>query len=373
MATVSSRVGNVDLSAGAHYADYDGDHFQTIDGAEQYFNTGFKSETNTFVKASRDTGRWNLYGDAQLRFAEFSYEGDLELGSVDWSFFNPKVGARYRIANGLSSYASVGRASREPTRNDLLAGEDNATIPYDLEAVDPERVTDFEAGIDWNGARHAMAINFYAMEFDDEIARTGELSDIGLPLRRNVEESYRRGIELDFRWTANEARTLELGGNATLSRNRISEWTQFTDVYGEDGSYLESVPVVYRDVEPLLTPSLIANLSADWTFRPGMTLGASGRYVGESQLDNTGDERLVTPDFTTFDLRASFELERWLPGRPRLNVFVNNLFDDDRIYASGYSYQYFTETITGERVLDGIPYYYSSATRNVMATIDFRM
>ena len=373
MATINSRIGSIDLSGGLHYADYDGDHFQTIDGAEQYFNTGFKTETNAFLKASRDAGRWHLYGDAQLRRAEFSYEGDQELGSVDWSFFNPKAGARYRIAAGLSAYASVGQASREPTRNDLLSGEDNATVLYEFEAVDPERVTDWEAGVDWNGARAAVSVNLYAMEFTDEIALTGELSDIGLPLRRNVDDSYRRGLELDFRWTADAARKVELGGNLSLSRNRISEWTQFTDVYGEDGSYLESVPVLYSDVEPLLTPTVTANLSADWTPRPWLAFGVSGRYVGESQLDNTGDERLVTPDFAVVDLRASFGLDKWLPGRPRLNVFVNNLFDNDRIYASGYSYQYFTEPADGARTLDGTPNYYPSATRNVMATIDFRM
>jgi iron complex outermembrane receptor protein len=373
MATVNSRIGNVDLSAGAHYADYDGDHFQTVDGAEQYFNTGFKTETMAFVKASRDAGRWNLYGDAQLRHAEFSYEGDIDLGSVTWNFFNPKLGARYRFTSGLSAYASAGQASREPTRNDMLAGEDNATVPYDLKAVKPEKVSDFEAGVDWNGPRHALSVNLYAMEFNDEIALTGELSDIGLPLRRNVDQSYRRGVEIDARWTPTAARTVELGGNLTLSRNRISEWTQYTDVYGEDGSWLGNVPVVYHDVEPLLTPSITANLSADWTPMPGMTFGVSGRYVGESQLDNTGDSRLVAPDFTNVDLRAAFGLERWLPGRPRLNIFVNNLLDNERIYASGYSYQYFTESASGDKVLDGIPYYYPSATRNVMATIDFRM
>jgi len=40
-------------------------------------------------------------------------------------------------------------------------------------------------------------VSLYAMEFRDEIALTGELSEIGLPLRRNVEQSSRRGIE----WT----------------------------------------------------------------------------------------------------------------------------------------------------------------------------
>ena len=42
----------------------------------------------------------------------------------------------------------------------------------------------------------ALQANVYAMEFSNEIALTGELSEIGLPLRRNVDDSYRRGVEL---------------------------------------------------------------------------------------------------------------------------------------------------------------------------------
>ncbi len=40
----------------------------------------------------------------------------------------------------------------------------------------------------------------YAMEFQDEIALSGELSEIGLPVRRNVPRSYRRGLELELDW-----------------------------------------------------------------------------------------------------------------------------------------------------------------------------
>ena len=57
-----------------------------------------------------------------------------------------------------------------------------------------------ELGVDYSGARLALQANLYAMEFRDEIALTGELSDIGLPLRRNVDSSFRRGLELDLRW-----------------------------------------------------------------------------------------------------------------------------------------------------------------------------
>ncbi len=58
------------------------------------------------------------------------------------------------------------------------------------------------------------------MEFTNEIALTGELSEIGLPLRRNVDDSYRRGLEFDLRWSF--VRDWTLLHSANLSRNRIA-------------------------------------------------------------------------------------------------------------------------------------------------------
>ena len=81
--------------------------------------------------------------DLQLRWAEFSYRGDIDLGSVDWSFVDPRIGARWMLSPGLSIYGSVGRAQREPARMDLLLGEDDATVLHDLEAVRPEEVLDY--------------------------------------------------------------------------------------------------------------------------------------------------------------------------------------------------------------------------------------
>jgi len=127
-------------------------------------------------------------------------------------------------------------------------------------------------------------------------------------------------------------------------------------------------------VKPVLTPELIANATLDWAARNDLILSVSGRYVGESQLDNTGDANLVTPSFVTMDLRAAIGLDRWIPiGRPTLTLFVNNVLDNDRIYASGYSWQYFIEDSSGGRTLDDIPYYYPNATRNVMVTLDWKM
>lgn len=87
---------------------------------------------------------------------------------------------------------------------DMLQGEDNASVPYRLGDVRPERVWNVEAGLDLTRGTLSAGLNGYVMEFRDEIALTGELSEIGLPTRRNVDRSFRRGIEADLRWAPHD-------------------------------------------------------------------------------------------------------------------------------------------------------------------------
>ena len=65
-----------------------------------YINDGNKSEASTFVKLARDSGPWHFYGDAQLRWARFRYEGSVDLEPVSWTFFNPKLGVAPRRREG---------------------------------------------------------------------------------------------------------------------------------------------------------------------------------------------------------------------------------------------------------------------------------
>lgn len=353
---------------GAQYTDFEGDHTLHVGEERQYLNTGFKTIANVFAKAEYRLGPWLLFGDLQLRWAEFEYRGDVELGSVGWTFFDPKVGARRVLTPGLSLYASVGQAQREPTRLDMLLGEDNATVPHDLEAVRPERVVDLEAGVNYNAHRLAVQANLYWMDFDNEIALSGELSDIGLPLRRNVDESYRRGLEVDLRWVVAPRWTVT--NSTTLSRNRIREWIQFYDVYDSDGEWIDIEAVAHRDVPPLLTPELIINQGVEWA-RGNWSAAATGRYIADSHLDNTGSDRFIAPSYFNLDLRASVMLGRWWAnGRPKITMYVNNALDDRRQYPSGYSYQYVTRSPGGDRVLSGTPYYYPLASRNFVVTLD---
>ena len=306
-----------------------------------------------------------------MRHARFEYRGDQPLGEVSWTFFNPKAGVRFDPSDTIGLYASVGRMSREPARSDMLNGEDDATLPYDLRAVEPERVVDAEAGVEVRRGGFSLRTNVYAMEFDNEIALTGELSEIGLPVRRNAGRSHRRGVELDLAYTL--SKRLRLAATAALSRNRIEEWTQVYDVYDAEGAWSGTEAVPYRDVEPLLTPPVLLNASVEWTPSSDVGLLLGGRFVDAAQLDNTGNPGFRTPSFFNLDLQASLSLARWVKrGEPRIRVQATNLLDDDRQWPSGYSYLYFVRDGAGRDALEGTAYYYPLATRSVYVTLDVR-
>lgn len=360
--TYSKTSGSLQTNYGVHVNRFKRDHTRDDVAAatRDYANYGVKGEANAFAKFTYDRGPWLLYGDAQVRHSTFDYHGDVDVESIRWTFFNPKLGARYTLNAAQSVYASAGLSTREPTRNDMFLGEDNPSIPHDLDTVRPERLLDFELG--WNYRRNAfeLAANLYAMEFRNEIASTGELSEIGLLLRRNVDRSYRRGIELDAAWQPSSQ--LRLRTTANLSRNRIGEWTQFFDVYDAEGNWTEARAVQYRDVEPLLTPSVIVSQSIDYAPHARVDAGLTGRYVGRSYLDNTNDAAFDAPSFYLLDARASVGVTPWA----RLSLQVNNLLDAGRVYPSGYSYRFYAGDVQS-----GTAYYYPQAGRHAVVLMDF--
>ena len=369
LATYTRDFGTFHLTAGAHAYGYSSTHTQDdVDGTRNYLNHGYKNEVSGFVKLLGNLGAWHPFLDAQVRYAHLSYAGDVGEAGRGWTFFNPKAGVRVDVSGRSSVYVSVGRTEREPARSDILLGEDNASTLPDFDAVKPESVWDVELGAEWRTKDLVLRANLYDMEFRDEIALTGELSPIGAPLRRNVEKSFRRGLELDAAWQALPA--LRVTAAVNLNRSRISEWTQFYDVYDADGNFTGSSPRTFHDVVPVGTPPFVATAGLETTALRDVTAGLTGRYVAASWLDNTNTEGLEAPRFFQLDASFRFDLSRLVAaGKPRLSVRVNNLLDNRRIFPSGYSYLYLTRD-AGQDTVSGIPYYYAAATRSVSVTLD---
>lgn len=340
------------LYAGLHANGYQRDHYSFIQPDESnllYRNTGLKNEASAFAKANYETGRFRFSADLQYRFVQFRYHEDqnanVNISPVSWSFFNPKASVAYLLRRGNIVYLSVGKTSREPTRNDLFAGYDNLdSLTYaeigGLERVKPESVLDFELGIKFTYKSLRVHFNLYDMEFKNEIAAIGQLSYIGLPLRKNVASSSRRGAELDLRWRLFERLTLT--SQANLSINNIKEYTTDYD------------SITYRNVQPLLTPQAVVNLSADYAFTRWLLAGISGRYVSQSFLDNTNNPNFEIP--ASFILNASVSAN--FLRKYSVELMVNNI-TGQKYYSSGY-------------VQGGQPYYFAMATRNYFVTFKFR-
>ena len=291
-----------------------------------YDNTGHTQAASAFAKLSLDAGKARWFADLQGRYAKFRYEPDANAGidgrSIEWMFFNPKAGVTYQLAKGLATYASYGITSREPARNDLFAGDDdlnssNVADYGDFTRVKPESVRDAELGITWSRATMDVSANLYSMDFRNDIARIGAPTASGSILRRNVGNSYRRGIEVDAAYRG--ISRVVLAGNATWSQNRIAQFT--------DSS--RGAPVVRRNVTPLLTPAFISSHRIEVSPTNRFMVSVEGRYQSAAYLDNTSSADRVLPDYYTLDAsaRASY-------GRYALTVRGANLGDNQK-FASG--------------------------------------
>jgi len=341
--------GRLTLDGGAHGMTYSKDHeFDDRPDLQYpgYANTGFKTEASAFGKASYALGAATLFGDLNLRTAEFRYRPTagygLEEVSQRWNFVNPKIGVTVQPLERVSFFASYGTTGREPTRGDLFAGADDVT-PDDAPAllpltrVRPEHVNDLEVGATFAFDRVRLIANLFDMRFRDEIARTGATTPLGYDIRANVGSSYRRGVELDASFAI--TKTVGLTSSVTISRNRIASYT-------DDGT-----GITYRDIEPILTPAFLASQQLTWQASSRLTLTADSRYQGLSYLAPRGDARLTSPAFHVLDGGARYE-----SGLVTVQLYGRNLLDR-RAYPSG------------DVSSDGTPRYFILAPRSLDVTV----
>lgn len=322
--------GNFKLDAGVNASTYARDHQAAVRPALStllYDNTGHKDEVSAFAKGALTSGRATWFGDVQVRRPHFRYEPSAAAGigerDISWVFVNPKVGVTLQGNSGLSYYVSYGITTREPTRSDMFAGADdmdttNVASIGDLTRVKPERVFNGEVGATFTNSVVRFTANVYSMEFRNEIAKIGALSLTGSALRRNVGQTYRRGVEFDGNWRASDK--LTFGGNATFSMNRIKS---YTDSSGD-------TPATFKNVQPLLTPTVLTSQRGEFQITRNVSVSLEGRYQSKAYLTNTRNEALLLPDYYVLDGSVRFSL-----AGQALVVRGANLGDTKK-FSSGY-------------------------------------
>lgn len=360
---------NLWLTFGAAANRYDGDHFGRVlwtkaanalptPDYEYYFNTGKKTDYNTFVKLNYQlapvlTG----FLDVQYRGIDYTIKGsDDKAGdgvdvSKHWNFVNPKAGVNFRKGNH-AAFVSFSVANREPSR-------DNFTEAGVNEHPVHETLYDYEVGYNYESPVFNAGVNLYYMDYNNQLILTGRISEIGEALTSNCKDSYRTGVEL----TAGVKLTpwLAWRGNATFSRNKIRNFTEYVDDYdtgNQQSDYLGTTSIAF-------SPDVIANSLFDVSWK-SFNASFNSQYVGRQYLDNTTSKDRSINDYFISSLRLGCVFKPRFVKELSVDLTVNNLFNE-KYETNGWVYSFYSE---GTRQKDDG--YFTQAGTNVMARMSIR-
>ena len=365
----------LNLYLGGGFNTYKGDHFGEViwDSFataipirdQYYFSVGKKTDFSTYVKAEYDLSS-NLFAFVDLQYRTVDYESvgtssDLVDINVkqDYGFFNPKFGLTYNINNHSSVYGSFAVANREPNRDDLTK---NPITPK------AERLNDFEFGYKLKDANYYANANLYYMSYKDQLVLTGDLDDVGDPIRQNVDKSFRAGIELQAGYKFSNK--LRIDANATFSQNQIEDFDYIvydTQYDADTFSTVSYEPVVtnFKDTDISFSPSVIAGGTLTYSPVKNLNLGFVTKYVGKQFLDNTSSDSKSIPSYLVNNINASYKINpKWIK-EIAFNLLVNNIFNKEYV-SNGYTYSYFYRPENSGDAAVTENFYYPQAKTNFL-------
>ena len=180
-------------------------------GGRWYDNDVDKQDANLFARANWQAAHGlRLFADIQYRYVRYEAWGtnDNYIGQegmpmqpidVDktYHFFNPRAGVSYRLGERNSFFFSFAVAQKEPTRGDFT---DRYMFTADYTYPSSEKLYDWELGYTYTAPRLSLGVNLYYMKYKDQLVPMGRINDGYDALNDNVDDSYRRGVELSASW-----------------------------------------------------------------------------------------------------------------------------------------------------------------------------
>ena len=307
---------------------------------EYYRNNSRKTDFNIYGKVNYEFLRGlSAFVDLQYRHVRYKMQNPtVQYGAnadgrwiIDnsYDFFNPKAGLNYDINRQHKVYLSYGIGHKEPVRNNFMQQVANPTRSDCVAKA--ERLGDLEAGYKFQSERFSAGANLYWMHYKDQLVLTGELNAIGEALTKNLDKSYRLGLELEAAWQPFDF--LRWDANATWSRNRVQDMV-VTLNDGQTNVNIGDQPLAF-------SPSFIMNHILTFTWQ-GFKASAQGQYISDQYLTNTGFSEMECADEngqTTYetlllkrhfnvnlDLSYTFSLKQQGIKEATVGLTLNNLF-----------------------------------------------
>ncbi|NNC49955.1 MAG: TonB-dependent receptor [Flaviramulus sp.] len=367
-ANVTYKKDALEVISGVSYNTYSGDHFgEVIWGSNLASNTKIRDRyyegdatkndfsifsKATFKLAEKITG----FVDLQGRFVSYKTNG-LNSDRVEFvtdanfSFFNPKMGFTYKHCDFNSFYTSYGRANREPNRDDFKSG-----------VTENETLNDIELGWRYNSKKVSLNTNLYYMFYQNQLVLTGELDDVGSPIRATSGKSYRLGLEVDA--TVKFNKTFYTSTNVALSSNKNKDFN--SSVNGEVAE-LGNTNISF-------SPDIVIGNALNFNPTKNLQLSFLSKYVGEQFMGNIDSEASKLDSYFINDLNVNYEMKPNKMFRTIvLSGLVNNIFNKEYV-SNGYfgSYDYLDASSSTGTTTGYYSGYYPQATTNFLLGVTLK-
>lgn len=391
---------------------FDSDHFGELIWVEHaaaglyphyryYHHYGDKKVVSLYGQEQYDVSKkLSVQATAQVRYERYALDQE-RMGpfqgynfDVNWLFFSPRFGLNYRVNDNTTLFANLAVSSRPPTDDDIYDADKAGEFPS-LEHIDsvatfagviyrasgdptakPERVYDFELGGQYRTEKYAVAVNFFYMDFQNEILEYAGAID-GRDASINVDGSFHSGLELSGK--AKLSRDLTVTGNMAYNYNRIKDYpfsyqydVDSTTITG-DTTWSDSVAVNFKDKVLPNFPEFLGNVIVDYE-RNWLRLTGRGRLIGRQYADLYNlEEYSIDPVFVA-SLAASVTVRDLLHiGDLRLSLRVDNLFDKKHEAVSSWAENWASREPGQSAIIDGWAAYFVAPERSFYGQIQLEM
>ena len=363
---------NLDISVGGGWNQYLGNHFGEVIWAQYasngsirhrwYDNDGTKTDFNIFSKVNYTIfSQLSAFVDLQYRYIDYSIKGfDDDLRDISqnhyFNFLNPKAGLFFQLSDIHSLYTSFGIANREPNRSNYT----DAEIGREPTS---ETLNNFELGYSLKNSWIYLNSNVYYMNYKDQLVLTGQINDVGSPVMTNVDKSYRLGIELAT--GVKIANKLSIDFGATLSRNKIKNFTEYIDNWDNWETGEQTVREL-GETDISFSPEIIANSNISFEILKNLKINLISKFVGKQFIDNTSNNEKTLDPYFVSDLKLSYSIYFKGIKEINFNILVNNLFNY-QYESNAWVYSYIYEN--KEYTMDG---YFPQAGINIIGGINIK-
>lgn len=277
-------------------------------------NKGTKQELSSYLKVSQQFENLVLTLDLQKRYVRFDYDGNVQLNTINWNFFNPKTGFVYNLTNKSNIYFTIGQSFREPTRTNMFSGND-WLIYGSFNNVKPEKVVDYEFGVKHTSNKLVLQANLFYMNFSNEILPSGGTAPNSVGNSVSSPNSFRKGVEIDFKY--NITKYLSFDYNQSLT------YTKFENVTIKD---INNSDLYLSEGQAILTPRNIFNIGLTYN-KKGFLFGVTSKSQSSSYLDLSNQNKIDS--FTILNSVIGYENDDY-----SVLLSVNNI-TSEKYYTNG--------------------------------------